>query len=197
MYQSTLTGDHILAFLLNNLDKDYSVREVAKAVKQDYKIVFTTVKKLVGEGIITIRRVSNMNRCTPHFIHENAQVFGSISQRYAMKKLPKPITNALFDITAAIKDPFYILFVFGSYAKGTATAKSDLDLLFVVPDENSELNAAVKKSATLNNLHINPVILTTEEFMSALKEPSVASETYKKHFLIHGGEFFYEMIAHV
>lgn len=199
MYQSTLsmTGENILAFLLNNLGKDYSVRELAKAIKQDYKIVFITVKKLQEKETITIKRVSNINRCAPNLNHENAQLFGYISQRYAMKKLAKNITNALQDIVITTKNPFYTLLVFGSYAKGTATTKSDLDILFVVSDKNVEpqINAAVKKSATLNNLQINHIILTIEEFKTALKEPSVATEAYKKHFIIHGGELFYEMIS--
>lgn len=198
MYQSTLskTGENTLAFMLNNLDKDYSIRELAKAIKQDYKIVFTTVKKLQERETITIKRVSNINRCLPNLNHKNAQLFGYISQRHAMKKLAKNITNALQEIIISTKNPFYTLLVFGSYAKGTATSKSDLDLLFVVSDKNIEhqINAAVKKSATLNNLQINHIILAIEEFKSALKEPSVATEAHKKHFIIHGGELFYEMI---
>ena len=199
MYQNTLsiTGENILGFMLNNVDKDHSIRELAKAIKQDYKIVFTTVKKIQEQNIITIKRVSNINRCTANLNHKNAALFSFISQRYAMKKLPKNITNALQDIITSTKNPFYSLLVFGSYAKGTATPKSDLDLLFIISDRNREpqINAAVKKSATLNNLQIHHILLTTEEFKSALKEPSVATETYKKNYLIHGGELFYEMIS--
>lgn len=198
MYISTLslTGENILAFLLNNLNKGYAIRELAKAVAQDYKIVFTTAKKMQADGAITIERVSNINRCSPNISHKNVQLFGYVSQRYASRKIPKKITNVLLDTKASVKNPFYILLVFGSYAKGTATPHSDLDLLFIVPDRNSEpqINAAVKKSATLSAIRINHVILTTNEFTGALEEQSVARETYNKHLLIHGGELFYELI---
>jgi len=199
MYLNTLsiTGENILAFLLNNLDKDYSIREIAKAIRQDYKIVYTTIQKLKEQKIITIKRVSNINRCTPNLNHENAQLFSFISQRYSNKKLPKTIMTALKEITQSTKNPFYTLLVFGSYAKGTSTPKSDIDILFITPDRKQEpqILAAVNKSATLNNLKINPVILTTEEFKNALQEPSVATEAYKKHLVVHGGEQFYEMVT--
>ncbi|MBI4141035.1 nucleotidyltransferase domain-containing protein [Candidatus Woesearchaeota archaeon] len=197
MYLGTLsiTGENILAFVLNNLEQDYSIREIAQAIKQDYKIVFTTVQKLKEQKVITIKRVSNINRCTPNLNHENAQLFSFISQRHTAKKLSKTIRTALQDIITSIKNPFYTLLVFGSYAKGTSTPKSDIDVLFITSDKNIEpqINASVKKSATLNNLQINHIILTREEFKNALKEPSVATEAYKTHFIIHGGEQFYEM----
>ena len=194
-----MTGENILAFMLNNLDRDYSIREIAKAIKQDYKIVYTTIQKLKEQKVITIKRVSNINCCTPNLNHENAQLFSFISQRYAMRKLQKTITTALKDIITTTKNPLYILLVFGSYAKGTQTPKSDIDLLFIVSDRKQEpqILAAVNKSATLNNLKMNPIILTTEEFKNALQEPSVATETYKKHYLIHGGEQFYETLTNV
>lgn len=198
MYINTLssTGENILAFLLNNLNRGYAIRELAKAVAQDYKIVFTTTKKIQAQGVIKIERISNINRCSPNISHENAQLFGYVSQRYSIIRLPKKITSVLSDIKTSIKNPFYILLIFGSYAKGSATSRSDLDLLFIIPDRNCEpqINAAVKKSATLSAIQTNHIILTINEFISALREPSVAQEAYNKHLLVHGGELFYELI---
>ena len=201
MYLGTLsvTGENIMAFLLNNLGKEYSVRELAKAVKQDYKIVFTTVQVLKEKSVITVKRVSNINQCSASLSQDNASLFSYISQRHTMKKLSKTITTALTDVVTSNKNSLYVLLVFGSYAKGNATPKSDLDLLFIVSDRTQEpqIMAAIKKASTLNNLKISPVILTMEEFKSALKEPSVAQEAYQAHFVVHGGEPFYEMIQHV
>jgi len=61
--------------------------------------------------------------------------------------------------------------------------------------QEQEIRSAIKRSATLNNLQINPVILTIEEFQAGRKEPSVSKEAYEKHLIIHGGESFYLLIA--
>ena len=198
MYLNTLslTGERILAFLLNNLGLEYSIREIAKAIGQDYKIVFSTVKNLAKEHLVAIKRISTINRCSVNLKREHAALFAFISERFAQKKLPVKIRHALRDVVDSIDNPFYALLVFGSYAKGTASASSDLDILFIVDRAEQEkfIEAAVRKASTLNNLSINPVILTAEEFKDALREESVAYEAYKKHFVITGGELFYSLI---
>src|SRR3989344_5779248 len=199
MYLNTLskTAENILAFLLNNLDKDYSIREIAKELGQDYKIVFTTIKKLTSDDIITLKRVSNINRCQALVTKENAALLAYIGQRKAHKILPKKISRALKEAVQGITTPFYTLLIFGSHAKGTVRPISDIDILAIVQGkgQEQEIRSAIKRSATLNNLQINPVILTIEEFQAGRKEPSVSKEAYEKHLIIHGGESFYLLIA--
>ncbi|MBI4146056.1 nucleotidyltransferase domain-containing protein [Candidatus Woesearchaeota archaeon] len=199
MYLSTLsqTAENILVFLLNNLGEEYSIREIAKAVGQDYKIVFTTVQHLRTERLVDVKRVSNINRCCAYLSKENAAIFAYVSERQAVKALPKRIFNALREVVQGIANPFYALFVFGSYAKGTAKQTSDVDILIISHDKDqyAEFRSAIKKSATLNNLTLNPVILTLREFQAGLKEPSVSKEAYEKHLVIYGGESFYNLIS--
>lgn len=200
MYLDTLslTGENALAFLLNNLGHEYSIREIAKAAGQDYKIVFTTVQALAKAKLIELTRVSNINRCKPCLKQENAALFGNISERFAARRLSKRVWNAIQDAVTSIKNPFYALLVFGSHAKGTVRPASDIDVLFIVANETQEreIGPAVRKAATLNNVEINPVILTMEEFIKGLQEESVAREAYKKHFIVKGGELFYTLISH-
>jgi hypothetical protein len=91
MYLLSLTGENVLVFLLENLGNEYSINEIAKAIKQDYKIVFTSIQKLKEENILSIKRISNINRCGLNINYKNTSLFGYISQKYAMKKLPKKI----------------------------------------------------------------------------------------------------------
>jgi len=198
MYIGTLskTGERIVGFLLNNIEHQYSIREIAKAVGQDYKIVFSTVKALEKEKILTIKHISNINQCSVSPTVENAVLYAYISERFSFRKLPKRIWQALQDIVSGLSNPAYTLLVFGSYAKGTATASSDIDVMFIVSQREQEkhIQAASRKAATLNNIAIHPVVLTIEEFRSGLEQESVASEAYKKHFVIKGGEIFYSLI---
>jgi len=197
LHTLSLTAENVLALLLNNLEKAYSIREIAQAVGQDYKIVFTTVHGLAKARLVDLKRVSNINQCKPYLAKENAALFGFISKRFAARRLSKTVWNALQDTIMSIKNPFYVFLVFGSYAKVTARASSDVDVLFIIADRNQEdeISAAVRKAATLNNLKISPVILTQDEFTKGLGEESIARETYKKHLIINGGEIFYTLIS--
>lgn len=199
MYVNTLsqTSENIMALLLGNLDKEFSIREISKLVDQDYKIVFTTVQHLKKESLVAIKRVSNINQCSAQLSKENAVIFAYVSERQACKTLPKKIASALREVVQGIASPFYALLIFGSYAKGTAKPISDVDILAIIHDrdQDAEFRSAIKKSATLNNLTLNPMILTLREFHTGLKEPSVSKEAYKKHLIIYGGEMFYNLVS--
>ena len=200
MYLNTLsiTAEHVLGVLLNNLEVSYSIRELSREVKQDYKIVFTTVKTLAKEKLVMITRVSNINQCRLHLSQEYSSLFGFISERFARQKVSTPIWNALQDIISSLSNPFYTLLLFGSHAKNTARKTSDIDLLFIISElrQEKEIVASVHKSALLNNIKINPVILTQKEFIKGLQEKSISQEAYKKHVLIKGGELFYTILSH-
>ncbi|HLC19876.1 MAG TPA: nucleotidyltransferase domain-containing protein [Candidatus Nanoarchaeia archaeon] len=197
MYINTLsqTGERIIGFLLNNLKTQFSIRELAKKLGQDYKIVFLTAKTLEKEKIIEIKRVSNINQCSIHLLQKHAALFAYVSERLAFQKLPQKVWHAINDIIANIDNPCYAILLFGSYAKGTMNASSDVDLLFIVSRKEKQIEAASMRAATLNNIPIHPIILTMEEFRIGLKQESVSSEAYKKHFIIKGGEMFYSLIS--
>jgi predicted nucleotidyltransferase len=171
--------------------------EIAKAVGQDYKIVFITVRTLRDAGLVKISKVSNINQCTPNLSKKNAALFCFVSERFGLRNIPEKAINALRDIALSIKNPFYSLLLFGSYAKKTARSSSDIDALFIVGDhlQDKAIEAAVRKSATLNNSAISTVILTFNEFLAGLDEESVAKEAYEAHFVVSGGECFYSMIS--
>lgn len=199
MYHSTLslTGERVLSFLLRHLGKEYSIREIANGINQDYKIVFTTVRHLEDEKLLTIHRVSNINRCSATLAKINAPVFAYISERFTQTTLPKRIATALQEVVQSIKNPCYTMLVFGSYAKRSAKPISDVDILVIIPEKSyeSEILAAIKKSAALNNLTLNPILLTQKEFLAGLQERSVSAEAYENHLVIYGGEMFYSLIS--
>lgn len=199
MYQNTLsqTAENILSFLLKHLEEEFSIREIAQAIKQDYKIVFTTIQSLSGSGQIKMDRVSNINRGSIVVHRDHASLFSWVSIRQQRRCLPDKVRRALDGLLMDLPDPFCSVLVFGSYAKGSAKPASDLDLLVIVADKRFEpgILAAVKKASTLSNIHIQPVIFSTKEFLEGLKEPSVAQEAYQNHLIIYGGEVFYTLIG--
>jgi len=191
------TAEHILVFLLHHLGKEYSIREIAISIGQDYKIVFTTMQHLKDIGLVHIRKVSNLNQCSVHLIKDNSSTYAFLSEHHGHHMTPHNILIAIKEIIQAVPNPYFTLLLFGSYAKGTARPRSDIDLLVILPDkrEESTILSLIKRAATLNNLPLSPIILTAQEFQSGLKEPSVSQEAYHNHLIIYGGEAFHGLIS--
>jgi predicted nucleotidyltransferase len=199
MYQDTLslTAENVLGFLTGELENEFSIREIAKSIGQDYKIVFNTMIQLKKRELVHVRRVSNINRCSALLSPENAAVYGFVAERCSAKKLAMQLYSALREIPAATANPFYSMLVFGSYAKGTARKGSDIDVMFVTAckDQETEIEAAVNRTETLNAIKVHPVVLTAKEFKKGIVDESVAREAIRKHLIIAGGEQFFALIA--
>lgn len=96
--------------------------------------------------------------------------------------------------------PFNSFSIFGSYAKGTETRNSDLDILLIVPtkDKVNYFEAALEKMYT--KVKKDVIIVTTQEFIEMIKKSSefnVGNEAKKYHILLYGAEQWYNLIKKV
>lgn len=103
------------------------------------------------------------------------------------------------DIVSKCELPFFTLAIFGSYAKGTMTGKSDLDLLLVMPDRMFEdsIETAIKSAKRLSNVPVHDVVVTYSEFVDMLSETkvNVAKETLEARYIAYGAEAFYTLLG--
>ena len=105
------------------------------------------------------------------------------------KKFPKEI---LAEIRKRIskQTEFFILIVFGSYAKNKATEKSDLDITVIVESEQTKKEIAPSLE-TVKRREIKPIdyhIFTRNEFLEMLKAEyeNVGKQIYKNHIIYYG-----------
>lgn len=104
--------------------------------------------------------------------------------------------RVMHDYFKEIKDPFFILLLFGSHASGKARAKSDIDLLLIA--DNPKLTAKVKETVSLMPLDIHFIDIDTKTFLSMLKttEFNVGKEAAKNNIILFGIEDYYRLINH-
>ena len=95
----------------------------------------------------------------------------------------------------SLKFPFIAL-IFGSYAKGTNSKTSDIDLMII-----SETDRAKKFERIMNllPLDIHLVTFNFDEFLSMAKNKdfSVVSEALKRNVIIIGIENYYRVLEDV
>ena len=122
----------IMEVLLPMPFEAYSVRKISKIIKTDYSLVHKSIKKLIEKKLIKTKKIGKSVSCQLN-LSADSQLLAISSLIHSQKLLSRAGFGFVIDeIKENLADSIYIMVLFGSYAKGTATKKSDIDLLFVV-----------------------------------------------------------------
>jgi predicted nucleotidyltransferase len=192
------TGIGILKLLTSNLTRDFTILKIAQHTGKTNRLTYSTVKKLEEEHMITIQKKANLRLCKLSL--ENPQMIALIESLRWLDFTRKRSDVGLLvtDIVSKSELPYFTLVVFGSYAKGTMTKRSDLDMLFVIPDRKFEdtVETAIKSARALSNVPVHDVVVTYAEFASMLRETkiNVAKEALEARYVGYGAEAFYTLL---
>ena len=102
------------------------------------------------------------------------------------EKLPAKVRLAINDFLKELKDKPVVVVIFGSYANGTYTKNSDIDILLVFQkiENPKEIENTAKKIGMKTNTQLNPIYLdyqvfkesfhnSTKEFFKKLKRDKI------------------------
>jgi len=155
----TATQQRVLAFLFGQPDRSYFATELIGLARVGSGAVQRELKRLVDSGLVTVSRVGTQkhfqaNRASPVFDELRSLINKTVA-------LNEPLRSALKPFGEQIE----FAAIFGSVAKHTDTAASDIDLL-VVSDEITleQLYSALMIVEDNLSRKINPTLYTSEEF---------------------------------
>lgn len=192
------TQEQILAFLIANPEEQLTIRGIAKRMGKSYPLVYNNLLNLEKEGIVKMQdippgKIVKIDEFAPTEILVDIELKrkNEFLKKYSWIKL------MLDDISSSTEIVFFILIVFGSYAKGKETAKSDLDLLVIIPTkedikkmEKSFYNAYTKIKKSFNFIDINDFI----EMIKNSNGLNIGNEAKKHHIILYGSENYYNLI---
>src|SRR3989338_3262074 len=189
-----------IQWILTHPDDKVTISGLAIGSGTAYPQTYNNVQDLVHQGIFTTERVPPVQIVS---IHPEAplDVLIAVEAKRKQELLEKYtwIELLLKDLLSYTNDYFFIFAVFGSYAKGTQTSKSDLDILLIVPGkENLSLfESAMRKIYT--NVKKDTTVVTTDEFIEMIKSNkfNVGTEAKKHHILLYGAEQWYNLMRKV
>ena len=177
----------------------HSVREISKIIKMDYSLVHKSVKKLIEKKLIKVKRIGKSLSCQIN-LSADSQLLAISSLIHSQKFLNKAKFGFIIDeIREKLSDSVYIMILFGSYAKGKATKKSDVDLLFVVQNEADieKIKNRVQSVVSKTNIKIEFEVITTEWLIKMFGEKNtVGREVLNASIILHGAEQYYAMVNH-
>lgn len=121
----TLTQQRVLGLLFGQSHSDFSVSELISATGSGSGAVQREVAKLLDSGLISMQPVGNQKR---YRANRYAPVYDElVSMMQKTVALAEPLRTAL----APLADRIIATFVYGSVAKRSDTADSDIDLMIL------------------------------------------------------------------
>ena len=155
----TSTQQRVLALLFGQPCRSFFASELIQLAGSGSGTVQRELKRLSDSGLVTVTRIGKQkhyqaNPTSPVFEELRSLVIKTVAMadplRHALEPIAEKITLAL---------------VFGSIAKGSDTAASDIDLLVVADDLTLEsLYAVLTPVEPTLGRKINPALYTRNEF---------------------------------
>ena len=173
-----------------------TIRGLAREIKKSYPLVHHGVQKLLKWKVLT-RQDAPPSQLISISPYAPVQYLLEAEQHHAQKFLQQHPWFFLYlqDILWRCPSTFFTLLVFGSYAKGTVTPNSDLDILVIMPQEDKSLTEVFYQPATKVKKHL--LFVTEHEFKEMICKPmqlNIGNQAKTHHILIYGGEQYYALV---
>jgi predicted nucleotidyltransferase len=149
----------VLALIFGRPERSFYMSEIIRSVQSGTGAVERELTRLAQSGLVSVERIGNQkhyraNSQSPIFEELRSIVIKTVA-------LTEPLRKSLAPYSDGIKAAF----VYGSVAKGTDTARSDVDLM-VIGDEfsYSELYAALQDAEDVLHRKVSPTFLSFEDW---------------------------------
>jgi predicted nucleotidyltransferase len=155
----------VLGLIFGNPDRSFYMREIMKNVDSGTGAVERELTKLERSGLVSMERIGNQkhyraNRASPIFEELRGIVLKTAGLSEPLRKSLQPYADR---IRAA--------FVFGSVAKGTDTARSDIDLMVIGDDLTySDLYTALQDAEQILKRPVKPNFLSMDEWRRKISQ---------------------------
>ena len=162
----TPVQQRVLGLLFGQPQRRFQSAEVIRLVGSGTGAAHRLLTRLAATGLVTTERVGNQkhyqaNADSPIF----AELAGLIRKTTGMVV---PLQTALAPLAAKIAAAF----VYGSIAKGTDTAASDVDLMVIADKlEYGELFSVLKEAEGALGRSVNPNLMTRADWRRKRAEP--------------------------
>jgi len=175
----------VLALIFGHPERSFYTSEIVRSVRSGTGAVERELARLQRSGLVSIERIGNQkhyraNRRSPIFEELHSLVLKTVG-------LTEPLKESLAPHAGRIRTAF----VYGSVAKGTDTAQSDIDLMVIGEDLTyADLYAGLEKAETALRRPVNPNFLSPQEWQRKLaqKNSFIARISAQPKIFIFGSE---------
>lgn len=177
--------------ILEHLRDKRTVTDIKEALHiSSQSLIPTYLKVLEKEQLVTKQKIGNVYVYDIHFSNPEVFLYLELRSWDSLSKEPKRVLQA---ITRKTLDP---ILIFGSYAKGTSTKKSDLDIAII--SENKNLMQALESIEMKSLIPLDIHIFTEEEFIQMLNADyeNLGKEIARNYKALTGSRKIYALVNH-
>jgi predicted nucleotidyltransferase len=175
----------VLALIFGHPERSFYTSEIVRSVDSGRGAVERELERLERTGLVSVKHVGNQkhyqaNQQSPIYEELHGIVLKTVG-------LAEPLRQSL----APFSDRIKAAFVYGSIAKGTDTASSDIDLMVVGDDLNyADLFSGLQKAETTLHRTVNPTFLSFQDWWRKLttKDSVIAKIDTQPKLFIFGSE---------
>jgi predicted nucleotidyltransferase len=175
----------VLALIFGNPKQSFYTSEIIRRVRSGTGAVERELARLEQSGLVSVQRIGNQkhyraNRESPIFNELRGIVLKTVG-------LAEPLRQSL----AKYADNIRAAFVYGSVAKSTDTARSDIDLMVIGDDLTySDLYAGLQKAEKVLQRTVNPTFLSYDDWQRKLvtKDSIIAKIDAQPKLFVVGSE---------
>ena len=155
----------VLGLLFVNSDRSFYTNEIVRFVDSGIGVVQRELEKLGQSGLVTIKKIGNQkhyqaNPDTPIFAELRGIVLKTVGLADILRLALLPLS-----------DKIQTAFIYGSIAKGSDTAKSDIDVLIIGTElAYADVYEALSAHESDIGRPVNPSIYSTQELHRKLAE---------------------------
>jgi predicted nucleotidyltransferase len=149
----------VLALIFGHPERSFYTSEIVRRIRSGTGAVERELSRLERSGLVSVERIGNQkhfraNRESPVFAELQGLVLKTVGLTEPLRKVLQPYSNKI-----------KVAFVYGSVAKGSDTAQSDIDLM-VIGDEltYSDLYSALQNAESLLQRKVNPLFLSVKDW---------------------------------
>ena len=175
----------VLGILFGQPDRRFQGAELIRMINSGTGAVHRQLTSLAASGLVNVTRVGNQkhyqaNPDSPVFEELCGLIRKTVGLRGPLQRSLEPL-----------KEQIDVAFVYGSIARGTDTAKSDIDLMLI--GENMDyinVYEAIQQAESILQRQINPNLTTLSEWRNKLKEknPFIINVNEQAKLFIYGSE---------
>lgn len=190
------TETKILKLLFDDLTKEYTIRGISLSLNLPYPQIHRSISSLSEKKLIK-STLQGKNIIINLTIEEKNDEYIQVENERKRDLINKyKIIRILLSDLGKVSYNQFICVLFGSYAERKAKKSSDLDLLFVIPEEYDygKFERTIKNTLIISNADIN--ITTEKGLLEMWNNPmklNVGNELLKKHIILFGAEQFLKL----
>ncbi len=179
------TQQRVLGLLFGQPERSFFATELIGLAKAGSGAVQRELQRLAESGLVTVKRVGNQK----HYQANRAAPIFEELRGIAVKTLGP--AEALRAALAPLADRVRAAWVYGSIAKGTDRAQSDIDVLIVADGLTLEdVYAALRPAESRLGRQVSPTLYTSKEFARrrATKNPFLTKVLAGGRILLIGND---------